>query len=151
MRSKGGGGEGQESPHCWGETVEADGEAGHSVWLSDAFCQIPQGLRGFLSILCSGLGSLTGSEGALSLSPPPLLLEDRLLPPSPILSSAFSPFSGPTSSKPPRAHSMQRKSQRFPLSLIDAALSSSGFRLACSLGYLTNYSTVLVRTIDIYT
>lgn len=42
------------------------------------------------------------------------------------------------------------KSEWFPLSLIDAARSPSSFWLACSLCYLTNYSTVRLRTTDIY-
>lgn len=50
--------------------MEADGEAGHSVWLSDAFCQVPGGPRGLLSALRPGrVCFLSVSEGALSVSP----------------------------------------------------------------------------------
>lgn len=104
----------------------ADGEAGHSVWLSDALYQVPQGPWAFLSTLSSGPVCFPSvSEGSLS-SPPCRLQEAELSHPTPTPSSAFSVFSGPARSEPPRAHLMQRKA-RLPLSLTDAARSPSSF------------------------
>lgn len=65
---RGGGRRSAEVPIVGGRRVGADGEAGHSVWLSDALCQVPWGPRAFLSTLSSGpvcFPSVT--EGSLSL------------------------------------------------------------------------------------
>ena len=90
---------------------------------------------------------LSVSKGALSLSP--LTFQGGRVAASFLHSFLLLPlaFRGLASSSEGPLDA--EKTERFPLSLIDAALSSC-FRVACSLGYLTNYSTVLVRTIDIY-
>lgn len=72
-----------------------------------------------------------------------------VLPPSTLSFCCFCSFwiSYFWASKGPRD---AEKSEWFPLSLIDAAHSTSSFWLACSLCYLTKYSTVRLRTTDIY-
>lgn len=89
---RGGGRRSAEVPIVGGRRVGTDGEAGHSVWLSDALCQVPWGPQAFLSTLSSGPVCFPSvSEGSLSL--PPLRLPGGwVVSSTPYPSSASSAF-----------------------------------------------------------
>ena len=135
-----------EVPIVGERRVEADGAAGRSgcqtlsvEFSGDSGAFFPPSARsGRVCLLSVG-------EGSLSLSP--LTFPGGPVASSfpPFLPSAFSAFSGPASSKPPRTHSMQRKASDFLCLQLMPRSHPAGFRLACSLSYLTNYSTVLFR------